>query len=891
MSFLQGLRARARMLLRRRAAEQELEEEVSFHLDREEERNRRLGMSAAEARRAARLSFGSADRFREEARDEWPSSLFRGLAEDARYGLRRLIHQPAFTAAALLTLALGIGANAAVFGLVRGVLRSPLPYGAPDRLVVLWERTGSQSSETWLSAREWLEYQAATARSFAQLAAYTDLDANLTEGGEPERVRAARVTGNLFATLAVPAARGRTFTAAEDNAGHDDVVVLGWNLWQRRFGADPGIVGRAIRVNGRPRTVLGVMPAGFRLPLDYREAQPTELWVPAAIDRTADLPFGDRSYYLIGRLREGVTPARATAALDQTMHTWIERGFIHANNEPPSRAALPLDGFLARGVAPALRLLFGAVLLVLLVACANVAHLMLARSDARRREMATRAALGAGRLRILRQLLVESGLLAGMGALLGLLLAWLGTRATVALTPVNVIRTRGASLDAAVLLYTALLTVAATLLAGLTPALRLARVEVAAALRSSRGDVAPLRRRLRQGLVVLESCLSVVLVIGAGLLARSFGELRQIQLGFDPHDVLTFRVELPTTSYPEVGRVIGFPQQLLARLERLPRVRAAGAARVLPLSDPIGNWSLTLENHPAAPGQNIPADWQIVSPGYFEAMRLQLRAGRFLTRADGADAPLVAVVNQTMAQRYWPGEDPIGKRFHLGTLNQPWIEIVGVTRDVRRNAVIEDPRPEMYLPHAQFARDKGGGAPSRGMTFVIRTERDPLALVPAVRAQVRALDPTLPIAEVRTMRSVAAAALAQARFTTILVAAFAGLALVLAAIGLYGVIAFIAARRTREIGIRMALGARSRSIAALVMTEGLTLAAAGTLLGLAVSVWTTRFLAGQLYGVSRFDALTFALVPAILLATAALASYLPARRAARVAPHTALRTD
>jgi predicted permease len=473
----------------------------------------------------------------------------------------------------------------------------------------------------------------------------------------------------------------------------------------------------------------------------------------------------------------------------------------------------------------------------------------------------------------------------------GLVVAWLGVRTALALTPVQVIRARGIEIDATVLGYTMLVAIATTLLSGLAPAIQLARINVAGSLAGERGGISPMRRRARQGLVVLETALSVLLVVGAMLLARSFVELRRIELGFRDEGLLTMRITLPAAEYTEGDQVAAFFAQLVERVGGLAGVESAGAVRVLPLTASIGDWTITLEDRPTPEAENYNGDWQVATPGYFETIGLSLVAGRFPTSADHGDAPLVAVINETMAARYWPGRSALGERFHLGTLDQPWIEIVGVMRDVRHNAVVEAGRAEMIVPHEQWGRATGNDMPPRGMSVLIRAVGDPLPLAAAVREQVRTMDPTLPVSEIRTMQQITAAALAQPRFTSTLFGIFGVLSLALAGIGLYGVISYAAARRTREIGIRMALGARSRAVAGTVMAEGVALALAGAGLGLLASFWATRFLAGQLYGVSPLDPLTFAAVPAVLLAVAATASYLPARRAAGVSPLVALRTD
>jgi putative ABC transport system permease protein len=889
MSFLHGWRQRLKHVLSRRKLERELDEELAFHIEQDRLLQESAGAAPAEARRAAHLRFGSRDRFREEVRDTWTGVWLMDAGRDVRLGVRRLLTRPAFAAVAVCTLALGIGANTAMFSVVRSVLLTPFPYGDPEELVLVWSASGSQTDETWLSARELVEYRAAT-RSFASLAAYTRFDANLTGELEPERVRAAAVTGDLFSTLDVLALRGRTLTQAEDVAGADDVVVLGHELWLRRFGGTD-IVGTTIEVNGRPRRVTGVMPPGFRLPLDYRDERPTELWLPAAIDPAGDLPWGSRSFYLVGRLAAGVTPAMASADLQRVMRIWDDEGWVSNANGGLDRAAFPLDRLLLGGVRPALLLLFGAVGFVLLIACANVMHLLLARADTRRREVATQAALGASRGRIARQLVIESGVLATVGAAAGLLLAWIAVRAAPLLVPVNIIRARDITLDASVLAFTALLALGTTLLAGLAPALQLARVNVAHTMTSSRGDVAPMRRRVRRSLVILETALSLVLVVGAALLARSFIEMRSIDLGFDTARVLTLRVQLPAGDYPDDGRTTQFYTALLADVRALPGVESAAAVRVLPLTQTIGDWSITLEGREYSPEENPNGDWQVATPGYLETMRIPLVAGRYPTAADGLDAPPVAVINSAMADRYWPGENALGRRFHLGTLDQPWIEVVGIIPDVRHNAIIEEPREEMVLVHSQFVNATGvRSSPQRGMTLVVRTG-EPLAMLPAVRAVIRRLDPRLPVSDVRTLEDVASAALAQPRFTALLFATFAMLALLLAAIGLYGVISFMAARRTNEMGVRLALGARPRDVVGLVMGEGLALTVAGVLIGSVAAAALARLVETQLFGVAALDPVTFLAVPVLLLAVATLAAYLPARRAAAVSPVDALNAD
>jgi putative ABC transport system permease protein len=810
---------------------------------------------------------------------------------DLRHALRRLGRERAFTAIAALTLALGIGANTAIFSLISAVLLRPLPYADPDRLALVWSTEHDAGGTTWLSRQEIMSYRREAA-SFEQFAAYTSTSVNLTGGDEPERIAAAAVSANAFDALGVRALAGRVFRATEDAPGADDVVVLGHGLWQRRFGAARDVIGRVIQVNGRARTVVGVMPPSFRLPLDWREERPSELWVPLALDPANLGGWGDRSLIGFGRLRPGVDHARANAELDLVAQRWMRAGLIQNRDDGRlDRSAVPLRDLVLGNVRQALLILLGAVGFILLIACANVANLLLARSDERRREIAIRTALGAARGRLVAQLLTESAVLAVLGAAVGVALAYGGTRLLVALDPTGVPRVDEVGLDLGVLAFTAGLALVTGLLFGLAPALQLSRPELTETLKEGgrTGSAGRRRQHFRRGLAVVETAFSVVLAVGAMLLVRSLIELQRVDLGFDSRNVLTARVALPQATYPRAEDVVTFYDRLLERVGQIPGVRIAGATRILPLTGTIGDWSITIEGRPRVVSENPNGDWQVVTPGYFEAMGVGLVRGRFLARSDRSDAPLTAVVNETMAARYWLGEDAIGKRFHLGTLNQPWVTIVGIVRSVRHNAVVESPRAEMYLAHTQFP--VAGGSVQRGMTLVIRTASNPLSIAGRVRQAVRSLDRDVPTAEIRTMEQVTADALSQPRFTTLLLGLFAALALTLAAVGIYGLISLLVTQRTHEIGIRMALGARRSSILRMVLGQGMALAALGVVIGLAGALLLTRLLASLVYGVGTFDPLTFALVPALLGGVTLLACLTPALRAAAVDPAEALRRE
>jgi putative ABC transport system permease protein len=808
------------------------------------------------------------------------------LLPDVSHAIRRLVRAPGFAGVALLTLALGIGANTAIFSLIKAVLLRPLPYGNPDQLVMVWGAR-ERGERTWLSTPEVLSYREER-NTFASFAAYYASAVNLTGGDQPERVSAAAVTPALFATLGVRAQVGRTFIAA-DSATLANEVVLGHGLWLRRFGGQRDIIGQTIQINGRARTVVGVMPPSFKLPLDFSDDRPSEIWIP--YDMTPDRDsWGDHSLIGVARLGGGITPGIATATMRSLEERWVREGHWQ-NRDLSQRRAVPMKELVIGDVRSALWVLLGAVGVILLIACANVANLVLARSDDRHREIAVRTALGASRGRIVSQLLTESVLLSFVGGVLGVALAYGGMRALVALDPPGIPRVEDISLDGGVLAFTVALTILTGLTFGLAPALELSRPDVSRGLKEGgrTGTVGRARQRFRDSLAIAQMGFSVVLLIAAMLLVRSFMELRRIDLGFRVERALTVRTALPQSTYPDNASVIAFYHTLRQRLGELPGVRVVGATRILPLTGTIGDWSITLEGRARVPGENPNGDWQVVTPGYFESMGVKLVRGRVITDADNENAPIVAVINETMAHRYWPNDDAIGKRFHIGTNNQPWITVVGIVGAVRHNAITETGRAEMYVPHAQWGA--AGASSPRGMTFVIRTSGDPLAAIGYVRQTVRTLDPNLPLADVKTLDTVASDALSQPRFTTLLLALFAGLALALATIGIYGVISLLVTRRRQEIGIRIALGARPGSILGMVVRRGMALAGIGVALGLLAAVLLTRLLTSLLYGITRFDLPTFALVPATLAAVALVACLIPAARAASVDPMVALREE
>jgi putative ABC transport system permease protein len=811
------------------------------------------------------------------------------VLQDLRHAFRKLLRAPGFAVIAILTLALGIGANTAIFSIVKAVILAPLPFPDADRIAMIWGPV-DRGETTWLSASEILSYDR-DADTFEQVAAYSGTFANLTGGPEPERVVAASVTPNLFQTLGVPALLGRAFAPSDSATDLTGQVVIGHGLWQRRFGGDPGIVGRSIQVNGSARTVAAVMPASFKLPLDVADDRPSELWVPLNLHDPAYEGWGNRGLMAVVRLPLGIDPDRAAARMHVVEERWMRDGHI-SNRQGLERRPVLIEDLVLGDVRSALWLLLGSVAVILLIACANVANLTLARSDERHREVAVRAAVGASRSRIVRQLLTESLLVAGIGGIVGIALAYAGTQLLVAVRPAGIPRVELVTIDIAVLGFSLLLALITGIAFGLAPAMELSRPDLNRGLKEGgrTGSVGGARQRFRDSLVVAQMAMSVVLLIGAMLLTRSFIELRRIDLGFRPDSALSVRIALPSLAYPDPASITGFYRTLRQRLAQAPGVISVGATRLLPLTGTIGDWSITLEGRVRVPEENPNGDWQVVTPGYFESMGMRLVRGRVITDNDHENAPVAAVINETMANRYWPNEDVIGKRYHLGTNSRPWITVVGIVGQVRHNAVTETPRAEMYIPHAQWPVATGGGV-RPAMTFVIRTSGDPLAALPHVREAVRSLDPNLPVADIRTLERVTDDSLARPRFTTFLLGLFAALALTLATIGIYGVISLLVTRRRQEIGIRMALGAAPLAIVRMVLRRGALLAALGVGVGLVSAALLSRIVASMLYGITPFDPITFATIPVVLLIVAMVASLIPAGRAATVDPVVALREE
>jgi putative ABC transport system permease protein len=889
MAWYHELASAIGALIGRKRDDRELDEELRFHLDMETRRYVDSGLSPDEARRRARRDFGGVERHKDDVRDERGTSWLYDGWNDLRFAGRSLRRRAGFTAVATLTLALGIGVTTALFGVVKRVLLTPLPYGDPNGIVVVWS-AWKGFDQTWLSYDEWEGWRARI-RAFADIALFSD-GATTFDGDVPERIRVANVHANLFSILRVRPILGRSFTADEDRANGPRVVMLGHALWQRRFGADPAIVGRDVRIAGESYKVVGVMPPDFRLPLDFGAAGRTEAWSPLAVDPASEaqvpgpeFPRGgsNHGYYAVARLTPGATAATANAQL-RTLVAELER-FGYMANVGFHAFAVPVEEQITGRVRPVLLVVFGAVALVMLIACANVAGLLLVRGEARRRELAVRVALGAGSRRLARLLLAESGVLAALGGAVGVGLAALGVRLVRASAPDGLPRVAETTVDWGVLAFALAAAVCAALLAGILPALQAGQVAPAGELKEGgRGATAGRARlRWRQSLVAIEVALAVVLVVAAGLMIRSVRNLLAIDAGIRPDGVLTMRISTPSTWYPDSVRVAGFWDELQRRVAAVPGVRNVGAVRLLPLATEMGDWGLRVEGYTPPPNQGTPGDWQIVTPGYFEAMGLGLREGRFFGTRDDMAAPLSMIVNRAFAEKYFAGRRVLGGRVRIGGApDSLTYTIVGVVNDVHHNTLIVQPKPEFYATLAQFARSPGNTR--RSMSLVVRTDGDPAALAAPIRAVVRQVDARLPVSEVRTMREIVNAAIAGPRFAMELLGLFGALALLLSAIGIFGIVSQVVTSRSHEFGIRAALGATPRELVGLSLRTGVRQAAAGLAIGIIVALVLTRAMTSMLQGVTPADPLTFGAVVLVTGLVAVGASVGPARRAGRTDP-------
>jgi predicted permease len=867
-----------RNLFHKARQDEELDEELRSYVELLTEEKLKQGMGADEARRASLVEVGGVEQVKEQVREVRAGAAMTTFFRDVRYGARMLARRPVFTVVIVLTLALGIGATTAIFSVVNAVLLRALPYPEPARLVVLAEKTRGGRS-IGVAYPNYMDFRE-RAQSFAEMAGFRNAERNLTRVEKPVRLEGREVSWNFFRMLGAQPQLGRLFVADDEKPGAARTVILGHAAWLEQFGGDPAVVGKGITLDGNSYTVIGVLPPGFEF---FRR---DDLFVPLA----ASLSHGDEGrgnhsdLEVLARLKDGVGLRQAAAEMD-TLAAQLERAYPATNSGEGVLTDGLLDRF-ASDVRRTLWVLLGAVGFVLLIACVNVANLLLVRGAERKKEIALRAALGAGRARLVRQLLSESLPLALLSGLAGLLLGVWMTEWLVRLAPEGVPRLNEARLDTTVLLFTSGVTLLTGLLFGLLPAWQSAHHDLQTTLKEGgRSTTGAMRERVRKGLLVAEVGLSLVLLVGAGLMLRTFYRLTRVDPGFAPENLLTMQLSLPGDSY-DMARARRFYDECVARVEAVPGVRAAALTQSLPIDGSRWNSVFVVADKPVPPRAELPsAAFTPVSAGFFRAMGIRLLKGRAFTEADADGKPTVTVVNETMARRFWPGEDPIGKRLKQGWPEDqtPWREVVGVVADVKTNGVDRQTPLQAYLPLAQ--------RPANSVALVVRASGNPLSLATAAERAVHEVDKDLPVSDARSMDQLMSGAIARQRLTLALLLGFGLLALVLAAVGIYGVISYSVSLRTHEFGVRMALGARAGDVVRLVIGQGLRLTLAGVALGLLCAFGLTRWMESLLFGVRATDPLTFAVITVLLTAIALLACYLPARRAARVDPMVALRYE
>ena len=878
---------RIRMLFRREKFRHDLEEEMRLHLELREGELREAGLSPNAAHTAARKNFGNALALREASHDSWGWSWLEHLGQDLRYAFRMLPKSPGFTAVAVLTLALGIGANTAIFSIIDAIFLRPLPYPKAGQTYLV-ARTGNQYGGPTISPAifaAWRKQQSSTFEHLA-LVGFMD-DSTLMVSGEPVRVRSVGISWDFLAMTGIHPVLGRDFRPEEGQIGGPNVVMLGDSLWRERFGADPNVVGRNLTSNGKSYTVVGVLPRGF--------ADPTfsppyaQLWFPLQTPATSNNP-SNGGLLCFGTLKHGVSVTQAEEALTPSLSE-LRREFPKMFM-PNERAHLvPLREMLNRWAGTAVLLLFGAVGLVLLIACVNVANLLLARSATRQRELAVRSAIGASRGRIVRQLLTESVVLAVLGGVLGVAVCYASFQFVVTLVPANLPHVGAFEIDARVLFFAFALSVVTGIVFGLMPALGASRVELTGSLKESTRAGARGTGRLRRVLAACEVAISLVLLVGAALALESFARLTVVQPGFDPRNVLTFGVSLPAEKYDTPAKRTAFFDRALSQLSAIPGVEQAATTDVLPLAGEFdilfsipGGTETTPSSEPLA------ANFRVISPDYFRSLRIPLIRGRELTPADNTSSAPVAVINQAMARKFWPGQDPIGQRIWVGKPMGPAMsepaprQIVGIVGDIRESALADASGQTIFIPYTQTKWNDSG-------SFLVRVRAARLISLPAVREALRKVDPSEPLTQIRTMDQVVSGSLKDWRFHATLLGIFGTLALIIAAIGVYGVISYSVAQRMHEIGVRMTLGAQRRDVMRLILGQGAGVALAGIVVGVLAALGSTRLMASLLYGVTPTDPVTFAAVALFLLIVALLACYIPARRAMRVDPIIALRYE
>jgi putative ABC transport system permease protein len=883
MNFWARINSLLRNSARRGRADREMDAELREHLELYADDLVRSGIPRDEALRRARLKFGGLEKTKEECREAVGANIAETFVQDLKFGARSMLRSPGFTAIAVIALALGIGANAAIFSVVDAVLLRPLAYRDSSNLVtILHYESGPVSAANYLDWRQ-------QAKSFEAMGATERHDVNLTNVDSPEHVDGLLLTQSILPMLGVQPLLGRWFAPGEDKQGADHEVILSYRFWQRRFGGESSAVGRTITLDGQSYTIIGVMPQGFQFAPFW--ATKSELWMPLPFVATTDR--NHNSLRVFARLAPGATIAQARAEF-AGITARMEKQFPGTNS---NITVTPLKEKVVGNVEAPLTILLVAVGLVLLIACANVAHMLLARAAARQKEFAVRTAIGASRGRLVRQFLTENLLLSAMGGAAGLLLAFWGTRALVALSPAQLPRVDTVTLDSRAVLFLIVVTAICSVAFGLAPALQASSVNLGDTLKESgRGSSDGIRRnRLRSVLVVSEFALALLLLVGAGLLARSFSALRSVNPGFDPHHVLSMVVSVAGSAEAPQGAREVFYRSLLERVRALPGVESAGAINNLPLDGDLWGWGYLVEGKPAPAPQDMPsAVYRVAAPGYFEAMRIPIIKGRPIRESDSLTAPHVVVVNEKFARDVWPGEDAIGKRltFDTATDQHDWLNVVGVSKNAAQGDWAAPVEPEVYLAAFQNTPFLGDTHSYIAyITLVVRAKGDPAALTRAVKSTVWSFDKNLPISEVVTMDGVVAEANAEPRFEMMLLGIFAGVALALAAVGIYGVMSYSVSRRTHEIGIRVSLGASRTQVLLLVLRQGLVLAVVGLCIGIVGALMLSHLMSSLLYGIQPTDPVTFIGVGALLLLVAAAAVYFPARRAMRVDPMVALRYE
>ncbi|MEY2485355.1 MAG: hypothetical protein QOH39_1003 [Verrucomicrobiota bacterium] len=891
--FKEEIRKRLATLQLSPTREAEIVEELSLHLDDQYEESLSHGGTETEAYQAALAELAGSDLLSRELKraerrvyheplvaGNRRKNLLGDLWQDLRYGLRMLQKNPGFTTVAIIALALGIGANSAIFSVVNTVLLRPLPYKNPEQLVMVWEDNSKQGfpRDTPAAANyvDWRDQN----HVFEGMAAIIDISFNLSGAGDPERIDGRRVSASLFPLLGVEPQLGRTFRAEEDQPGANHVVVMSYGLWQRRFGGDPGIIGKPINLNGESFTVIGVMPTTFQFP-----KRTDQLWVPVAFDAKEAGDRGNRYLEVIARLKPGVSLPQAQAEMN-TIATRLQQQYPETNTSVGA-VVTPLHEHVVGDIKPALLVLLGAVAFVLLIACANVANLLLARAAVRQKEIALRLALGASRSRLTRQFLTESVLLSVFGGGVGLLLSVVGLTVLKRFIPPNISQAQAISIDGKVLMFTVLVSLATGMIFGLAPATQAANFNLNDTLKESGRDSAAGSRgnRIRGLLVISEVAVSFILLIGAGLLINSFLHLRNVDPGFRAERALTMKIVLPEVRYADKEQRAVFYRELIRRVQTLPGVVSAAVATNLPLTESGNSVGISIEGRADPAPDRVPiVITRIISPRYFETMGIPLLKGRAFTEGDKAESPAVVIVSEGTARRFWPGEDALGKHIKIGATNSPnrWLAVVGLVKDVRQFELVVEPKPQMYLPFTQanFFEPRA---------LVVKTNLEPLSLAATVRKTVWEIDKDQPVSDIASMENIVSESVARQRFSMLLLGVFATLALVLAAVGIYGVMSCSVAQRTREIGIRMALGAQRSDVLKLTVGHGLRLVTIGVVIGLSVALVLTRVMSSLLFGVSATDPMTFISISVVLISVAVLASYVPALRATKVDPMFALR--